>query len=90
MPRYVIERSFPDGFGIRSTLQGAIECRALIQLNTEAGVTWLHSYVSADEKTTFCVYEAPSPEALRRASARNGLPIGRITRVRVLDPSFAA
>jgi len=39
-------------------------------------------------ETSFCVYDAPSPEAIRRAAARNGLPVGRITEVRVLDPYF--
>jgi hypothetical protein len=41
-----------------------------------------------DDQTTFCVYEAPSPEAIRSAAARNRLPIDRITQVRVLDPYF--
>jgi len=49
-------------------------------------VTWLHSYVSEDRRKTFCVYEGPSPEAIRRAADRNRLPIERITQVRVLDP----
>lgn len=49
-------------------------------------MTWLHSYVSDDGKKAFCVYEAPTPEALRRTAARSGLPVDRITEVRVLDP----
>jgi hypothetical protein len=51
-------------------------------------VTWLCSYVSVDDGATFCVYEAPSPEAIRRAAQRNGLPVDRIIQVRVLDPYF--
>jgi hypothetical protein len=51
-------------------------------------VTWVHSYVSADKKKTFCVYDAPAPEAIRHAASRNKLPVQRITEVRVLDPYF--
>jgi hypothetical protein len=56
--------------------------------NDEESVTWLHSYVSKDGTKTFCAYEAPSPEAIRRTAKRNDLPVDRITEVRVLDPYF--
>jgi hypothetical protein len=46
--------------------------------------------VSADKKRTFCIYDGPSPEAIRRAAGRNKLPIERITEVQVLDPYFYA
>jgi len=88
MPRYLIERSFPDGLGVPATAEGAAACRRLIERNDDGGVTWLHSYVSADDRTTYCVYDAPSPEAIRKASARNELPVDRITLGRVLDPYF--
>ena len=45
-------------------------------------------YVSADKKLTFCIYDAPDPDAIRRAARRNALPIDRITEVRVLEPYF--
>jgi hypothetical protein len=88
MPRYLVERSFPDGLGIPATRAGSDLCRELVERNVDASVTWLHSYVSADERTSFCVYEAPSPEAIRRAAARNDLPVDRIVQIRVLDPYF--
>jgi Protein of unknown function (DUF4242) len=44
--------------------------------------------VSQDESKTFCVYDAPSPEAIRKTARRNDLPVDRITQVRVLDPHF--
>ena len=53
-------------------------------------MTWLHSYVSEDNRSTFCVYDAPTPEAIRKTAARNELPVDQITRVRVLDPYFYA
>ena len=63
-------------------------CRPAVERNAEEGVTWVHSYVSADKRASFCVYDAPSPEAVRRTAARNQLPVDRITEVRVLDPYF--
>jgi hypothetical protein len=51
-------------------------------------VTWLHSYVTEDRRKTFCIYDGPSPEAIRQTAARNGLPVDSIVPVRVLDPYF--
>jgi len=48
----------------------------------------VHSYVSTDNKKTYCVYDAPTVEAIRATAQRNNLPIARITQVRVLDPYF--
>jgi hypothetical protein len=48
----------------------------------------VHSYVSENREKTFCVYDAPSPEAIRKTAARNKLTVDRITQVRVLDPYF--
>ena len=56
--------------------------------NAQHDVTWVHSYVSPDHKTTYCVYDGPSPEAIRNAAETNGLPVTKITEVRVLDPYF--
>jgi hypothetical protein len=86
MPRYVVERSFPDGLAIPAGAAGAEACQVVVDRNGEHGVTWLHSYVSADRRKTFCVYDAPTPEAIRKTAQLNELPVDRITRVRVLDP----
>lgn len=48
----------------------------------------MHSYVTTDTGTTFCIYDGPDPEAIRRAATRNNLPADKITEVRVLDPYF--
>jgi Protein of unknown function (DUF4242) len=76
MPRYIVERTFVDGRRVPDE----------VERNAEEGVTWLHSYVSEERQKTFCLYDAPSPEAIRRTSARNALPVDQITQVRVLDP----
>jgi hypothetical protein len=86
MPRYIVQRTFADGLGIPI----ADTYQRVVERNADEGVTWLHSYISEDKRTSFCVYEAPSPEAIRKTAARNGLPVDQITRVRVLDPYFHA
>ncbi len=88
MPRYVVERSFPEGLSIPIDADGERACAAVVASNAEDGVTWVQSYVSEDRRKTFCVYDAPSPEAVRRTASRNKLPVERITQVRVLDPYF--
>ena len=87
MGRYLVERSFPEGLTIAVNDEGGAMCR-MIALNAEDGVTWIHSYVSDDRKKTYCICDAPSPEAIRRASRLNNLPIDRIRDVRILNPYF--
>jgi hypothetical protein len=88
MPRYVVERTFPDGLDIPIDDAGVQVCLGVVERNAHEGVTWLHSYVSDDKRRTFCVYDAPSPEAVRKTAGRNELPVDRITQVNVLDPYF--
>ena len=88
MPRYLVQRTFPDGLAIPATPDGAQSCLGVVSRNGELGVTWVHSYVTTDKSVTYCVYDGPSPEAVRMAAELNHLPVDRITEVRVLDPYF--
>ena len=88
MPRYLVERTFPDGLNIPMTAVGARVVRSVVDNNAVQGVTWVHSYVTPDRKKTFCVYDGPTPESIRVAATRNSLPIDCITEVSVLDPYF--
>ena len=88
MPRYVVERTFPNGLPSAGDGEAAALCLAVVERNANEGVTWVHSYVSEDRKRTFCICDGPSPEAIRKTAARNDLPVERITQVRVLDPYF--
>ncbi len=88
MPRYIVERTFVDGLHIPVDAGGAATCMGVVTNNSTDGVTWVHSYVSDDKTKTFCVYDAPTPEAIRRTAGLNSLPIDRITKVSVLDPYF--
>jgi len=85
MPRYLIQRTFPTGLAIPMNAEVATAIAKLIAVNAEAGVTWLHSYVTEDKVTTFCVYDGPSPDAIRDVAERNGLPVDSITEVSVLN-----
>ena len=88
MPRFVVERTFPAGLTIPVNDQGAGLCLNVVGNNLQDDVTWVHSYVTTDKSKTFCIYDAPTPEAIRRAAQRNGLPVDTITPVSVLDPYF--
>ena len=83
MPMYVIERTFAE------QLDSELLDRDGIRLvNDDVGVRWLYSFLSADKKKTYCLYEAPSPEALREAAARIGIPADVIVEVNeVLEPT---
>jgi len=86
MNRYIVERTFPDGLDLPEGQALADLMTSIASGNREESVSWAHSYRSADKHKTFCVYDAPSPEAVRRAAERNSLPVDRITEVSVIEP----
>jgi hypothetical protein len=88
MPRYLVQRTFKDGLLIPVSEDGATACRVVVDNNAGLDVTWVHSYVSQDKSVSYCVYDGPSPEAIRKAAGLNGLPVDQITEVTVLDPYF--
>ena len=88
MPRYLVERTFADGLEIPINDDGAKAVASVVSTNADHGVTWVHSYVSDDHHKTFCVYDGPSPEAIRQVAHRNTLPVDTITEVTVLNPYF--
>ncbi|MGE7136739.1 DUF4242 domain-containing protein [Luteibacter sp. NPDC031894] len=88
MPRYIVERTFPGGLDLPTNEAGDRLCRQIVDTNAEEGVTWVQSFVSLDRIHTFCVYDAPTPEAIREVARRNKLPVDGITEVSVLDPYF--
>ena len=86
MPRYLIERRFAEGVQIPVDNTDTGATHVVTENNLRESVTWLHSYVSPDKRRSFCIYDGPTPEAIRRAAARNKLPIHEITEVLVLEP----
>jgi hypothetical protein len=88
MHRYLVERTFPNGLEIPVNIEGSQICLNVVSVNAEDNVSWVHSYVTMDHKKTFCIYDAPSPEAIRKSAEANGLPVDNIVEVSVLDPDF--
>jgi Protein of unknown function (DUF4242) len=81
MPLFVIERNFADQ--LEMTRDDADNVKAI---NDDVGVRWLFSFLRADKKKTYCLYEAPSAEAIREAAARAGVPADIIVEVDELRP----
>ncbi len=88
MPRFMVERTFPDGLHIPTSPSGSQSCLAVVGRNAASGVTWVHSYVSADKTKTFCIYDGPNEASVREAATQNNLPVDVVTPVSVLDPYF--
>jgi hypothetical protein len=87
MPHYLVERTAADRLGLDELEQDGPARRAFMANNRRHGVTWLHSYVAPGGTRSFCLYEAPTPLAIRLASQCNGLPIDRITAIDLIRPS---
>lgn len=50
------------------------------------GVNWLFSFLSADRRKTYCLYEAPNADAIREAARLAGLPADVVVEVSELRP----
>ena len=61
MPRYLVERTFPNGLEIPMNNEGAATCRTVVANNAEELVTWVHSYVTPDKGKTFCFHTIGAP-----------------------------
>ena len=69
MALFMIERNFAESLNT-----SAADLKAIVDVNTLVGVKWLYSFLSADKRKTYCLYEAESGEAIREAARRAGLP----------------
>jgi Nickel responsive protein SCO4226-like len=76
MPLYVIERNYAEQLDLDS--EGVM---LLEEINADEGVRWVYSFLSADRRRTYCLYEAPSPDAILAAARRAGLPADEIVEV---------
>jgi hypothetical protein len=81
MPLFVIERTFADQLDPDALDQAGIK-----SVNDDVGVRWIYSFLSADKKKTYCLYEAPNPEAIREAAARLGIPADVVVSVDQIGP----
>jgi len=86
MPRYVIERNFAEQLDL--TKEGVEKVNLI---NDQEGVQWISSFLSADKKKTYCLYDAPNPEAIRSAARRNNIPADAIIEIsREIGPNMFA
>ena len=85
MPLFLIERQFAEELQLDASGVQAIEA-----VNADAGVDWLYSFLSADRKKTYCLYEAPSAEAIRKAARMNHIPADLVIEVSQLRPEAIA
>jgi Protein of unknown function (DUF4242) len=76
MPLYMIEREFAEELELSSYDVGLIE-----EINADEGVQWLFSFLSADRRRTYCLYEAPSPDAIIAAARRADVPADKVVEV---------
>ncbi len=84
MPLYVIERSFADQLDLTSDDVELIE-----EVNGGEGVRWLFSFLSADRRRTYCLYEAPSPDAILAAARKANIPADVVVEVSPAAPQLS-
>jgi Protein of unknown function (DUF4242) len=83
VPLYVIERAFAEELELTSE-----DVRLIDEVNADEGVRWLFSFLSADRRHTYCLYEAPSPDAILAAAKRANVPAGAIVEVGAASPDL--
>ena len=76
MPLYVIERTFAEQLELTDN-----DVKLIEEVNADEGVRWLFSFLSADRRRTYCLYEAPSAEAIMSAAKRADIPADAIVEV---------
>lgn len=76
MPLFLIERNWAEQLEFTAAGNAAVKL-----VNDAVGVHWLYSFLSADGRKTYCLYEAASTEAIREAARRANIPADVIVEV---------
>ncbi len=84
MPLYVIERNFADQLDLSDD-----DVKLIEEVNADEGVRWLFSFLSADRRRTYCLYEAPSPDAIVAAAKRANVPADAVVEVDTAVPELS-
>jgi Protein of unknown function (DUF4242) len=84
MPLYVIERNFALDLDLSSE-----DVQLIDEINADEGVRWLFSFLSADRRRTYCLYEAPSADAIRAAAKRADVPADEVVEVGTAAPELS-
>jgi Protein of unknown function (DUF4242) len=81
VPLFLVERTFAEDLEL-----GADDVLGIEAVNDDVGVRWVYSFLSADKRKTYCLYEAPSADAIREAAKRNDIPADVIVPVGEIRP----
>jgi hypothetical protein len=81
MPLFLIERNFAEDLRLDDATLANIR-----HINDEIGIQWLYSFLSADKRKTYCLYEAPNAEAIRIAAGRLSIPADTVIAVSEIRP----
>jgi hypothetical protein len=76
MPLYMIERDFGEQLDLTDDAVELID-----EIGAEEGVHWVFSFLTADRRRTYCLYEAPSPDAIFAAARRANVPADSVVEV---------
>jgi len=76
MPLFIIEREFADQLDLSND-----DVREIEAINSDVGVRWIYSFLSADKKKTYCLYEASTAELIREAARRADVPANAVIEV---------
>ena len=89
MPKFVIEREIPGAGSLSPADLHAISQKSCSVLNAMGPqIHWVESFVTDDK--IYCVYVAPSEDAVREHARQGGFPANRVSRVRaMIDPTTA-
>lgn len=85
MPTYVIERAFAEQLDLTSE-----DVKLIEEINADEGVRWLFSFLSADRRRSYCLYEAPSPDMIVAAAKRAGIPADAVVEVNRISADMYA
>ena len=81
MPLFLIERQFAEQLEL-----GENEFNAIREANDNVGIEWLYSFLSADKKKTYCLYQAACADDILEAARRLSIPADEIIEVAQVSP----
>jgi biotin synthase-related radical SAM superfamily protein len=83
MALFLIERSFAEQLDLTGE-----DVRVIEDINADEGVNWLFSFLSADRRRSYCLYEAPSPDRIIAAAKRANVPVDQVVEVSKFQPEL--
>jgi hypothetical protein len=76
MALFIIERNFAEQLELNNDVVDHIT-----RINDDSEVRWLYSFLSANKKKTFCLYEAADAASIKQAAELANIPADEIIEV---------